>query len=152
MKESIGRKILNKHNDYLGRKQQKNAQQLGRHQLDAQMSKDAYEKKRQDLGDWMIEKYHNNREHAVYINNKLKEIKVAFRGTDNLADVKTDFSLAFGKLKNTDRFKRENNLVEQLKRMFIMMMCKEVSKFPKSHNQIILALPFVIWELCPDKK
>lgn len=118
MKESIGRKILNKHNDYLGRKQQKNAQQLGRHQLDAQMSKDAYEKKRQDLGDWMIEKYHNNREHTVYINNKLKEIKVAFRGTDNLADVKTDVSLAFGKLKNTDRFKRENNLVEQLKRMY----------------------------------
>jgi hypothetical protein len=91
---------------------------LGRHTIDAQMSKDAYEKKRQDFNEWMVEKYHNNREHGVWINNKTKEIKVAFRGTDNLGDVKTDVYLGIGKLKNTDRFKKEDNLINQLKRMY----------------------------------
>jgi hypothetical protein len=118
MKESIGRKILNKHNEFLGRKQQKATQQLGRHEIDARLSKEAYEKKRQDFNEWMVEKYHNNAEHGVWINNKLKEIKVAFRGTSNLTDVKTDAYLALGKLKNTDRYKKEDNLIQQLKRMY----------------------------------
>jgi hypothetical protein len=118
MKESIGRKILNKHNEFLGRKQQKATQQLGRHEIDARLSKEAYEKKRQDFNEWMVEKYHNNAEHGVWINNKLKEIKVAFRGTDNLKDLGTDAYLALGKLKNTDRYKKEDNLIQQLKRMY----------------------------------
>jgi hypothetical protein len=93
-------------------------QQLGRHQLDATLSNEAYDKVRKDHGDWMVEKYHNNSEHSVHINNRLKEIKVAFRGTANLKDVGTDVKLAFGKLSNTDRYKREDNLINQLKRMY----------------------------------
>jgi hypothetical protein len=116
--KKLGRQIIDKHK-LLGRQRSElKKEQLGRHALDAKLSKDAYEKKRNDYNEWMLEKYHNNREHGVWINNKTKEIKVAFRGTDNLGDVKTDAYLAVGKLKSTDRFKKEDNLIQQLKRMY----------------------------------
>jgi hypothetical protein len=49
-------------------------------------------------------------ESKVYYHPKTKDLLMSFRGTKNLLnDVPTDAALAFGQIRNTDRFKRTND-------------------------------------------
>jgi len=55
-------------------------------------------------------------ETKVYYQPKTKDLLVSFRGTKNLLnDIPTDAALAFGQIRNTDRFKRSNDTYKKAK-------------------------------------
>ena len=55
-------------------------------------------------------------ETKVYYQPKTKDLLVSFRGTKNLLnDVPTDAALAFGQIRNTDRWKRSNDTYKKAK-------------------------------------
>ena len=58
------------------------------------------------LGDYVYDYELSNKEDAVYHNPKDNKLLIAYRGTANLDDTKTDASLAFGELRNTKRYDR----------------------------------------------
>jgi len=67
------------------------------------------------LGDYVYDHELSNKEDAVYHNPKDNKLLIAYRGTANLDDAKTDASLAFGELRNTKRYDRSENTYHKAK-------------------------------------
>lgn len=55
---------------------------------------------------------------AFYYNPEKNKLVMAVRGTASLDDVKTDFELLRGRLKDTDRYKRADNALKQAKEKY----------------------------------
>lgn len=84
------------------------------------MSKQSYRKpnKRKDIGNYDYNDDLSDNENAVYVNDKDKKIIVAFRGSVNMKDFKTDVSLAMGGIRKTDRYDSTKNLVATIKEIY----------------------------------
>ena len=84
------------------------------------MSKQSYRKpnKRKDIGGYDYNDELSDNENAVYINDSDKKIIVAFRGSVNIKDFKTDVSLAMGGIRKTDRYDSTKNLVATIKEIY----------------------------------
>lgn len=81
---------------------------LGRR--DAALAQQAYRgigRRERRVGRWHLQPQHSTSERAVYKDPVTNDVKVAIRGTHNLADVGTDALLAVGQLKRGTRYKRE---------------------------------------------
>jgi len=66
-----------------------------------------------ELQDFVLDKELSTQEHSVFHNPKTKETVISYRGTTNLDDVKTDSHIALGREKNTQRYKRSEEVFEK---------------------------------------
>jgi len=60
----------------------------------------------------------SNHNQKVFYNPKTKKLLLAGAGTHNWSDIATDFALAFGKLKNTKRYKEAKEILEKARKAF----------------------------------
>ena len=69
--------------------------------------------KMSELKDFELDDELSTEEHSVFFNKTTNETVIAYRGTTNLDDVKTDSHILMGRERNTARFKRSEAVYEK---------------------------------------
>ncbi len=83
------------------------------------MAHDVYKNDRQKkIWNYTYEPSFSDENTAVYINNYNKSIIISSRGTADIDDVITDISILKNDLKNTERFKKLEGLINHLKSIY----------------------------------
>jgi hypothetical protein len=92
---------------------------IGLSKISSIVSADVYKKERQkQIGGYIYKPEYSNDETAVYINDNMKSIIIASRGTKTKEDIVTDISLISGSLKDTARLKQLNELIQRLRTIY----------------------------------
>jgi len=71
-----------------------------------------------ELDDFVIDYQLSTEEHSVFHNTTTNETVIAYRGTTNLDDVKTDSHILMGKEKNTERYERSEAVYEKTREKY----------------------------------
>ena len=74
--------------------------------------------KMSELKDFELDDELSTEEHSVFYNKTTNETVVAYRGTTNLDDVKTDSHIFMGREKNTERYKRSEAVYEKTRQKY----------------------------------
>lgn len=81
--------------------------------------KNSYSKnKKQNMNGFIIDNDLSNHNQQIYYNPNNKKLLMSGTGTHNLSDVWTDVALAFGKLKDTNRYKEAKSTLENAKKKY----------------------------------
>jgi hypothetical protein len=81
--------------------------------------KNSYSKQHaQKLGGYILDKELSNHNQQVYFHPQKKQLLNTIAGTHNWSDVGTDAALAFGRLKNTKRYKEAKDVYEKAKKKY----------------------------------
>ena len=71
-----------------------------------------------ELDDFELDNELSTEEHSVFYNETTNETVISYRGTTNLNDVKTDSHIFLGREKNTERYKRSEEVFEKTKNKY----------------------------------
>ncbi len=71
-----------------------------------------------ELDDFVLDYQLSTEEHSVFHNTTTNETVIAYRGTTNLEDVKTDSHILMGREKNTERYKRSEAVYEKTREKY----------------------------------
>lgn len=71
--------------------------------------------KMEELKDFELDTQLSTQEHSIFHNKTTNETVIAYRGTTNLDDVKTDSHILMGREKNTERYKQSEDVFEKTK-------------------------------------
>lgn len=81
--------------------------------------KNSYSKeKAKRLGGYLLDEELSSHNQQVYYHPKKKKVLYTVTGTHNMKDAGTDVALAFGKLKDTDRYKEADRTYKQAKQKY----------------------------------
>jgi hypothetical protein len=69
--------------------------------------------KMEELKDFELDNELSTEEHSVFFNTTTNEVVISFRGTTTLDDVKTDSHILMSREKNTERYKRSEDVFEK---------------------------------------
>jgi hypothetical protein len=78
------------------------------------MAKMAYKTDRSDVGDFKYEETISNKGLAVYEDENNSIICIAYRGTKEMEDIKSDLHVLIDRLRQSDRFKRDYKITDHL--------------------------------------
>ena len=67
----------------------------------------------QELDGFILDKELSTENHSIFHNETTGEVVIAYRGTSNLNDIKTDAHIFMGREKNTQRFKESEEVFEK---------------------------------------
>jgi hypothetical protein len=67
----------------------------------------------QELDGFILDKELSTENHSIFHNERTGEVVIAYRGTSNLNDIKTDAHIFMGREKNTQRFKESEEVFEK---------------------------------------
>ena len=71
-----------------------------------------------ELGDFVLDDELSTKEHSIFHNTTTNETVIAYRGTTNLDDIKTDSHILMGREKNTERYKRSEAVYEKTREKY----------------------------------
>lgn len=74
--------------------------------------------KMSELKDFELDQALSTEEHSVFFNKTTNETVISYRGTTSLDDVKTDSHIFMGREKNTERYKRSEEVYEKTRQKY----------------------------------